>query len=179
MRLASNLIEVGMPWLANLLPADKIYRRSGNTSKSADDFRTSPPEEIPFNEDVNAQSIQAAKNDLNEITESITWRMNYEMFSDTSFDITKGEPLQWQGITRLVDSGPSRPGEPWELTHHEDILAVDEISQEEGKDRRPLVIGTMGEVRIPLDLSESILPGLFEWTIVVDRVAQRYSSDKY
>lgn len=146
MRLSSYLIGVGMQWIANFLPADKIYNQTGHRY---------PPVEVPFNDKPSAKDIQIAKDELDELADSITWRVNYEMYRSTGFD-GKGEALEWMGITRLVDSGPSSPSNVWQETRYEEILDADQISQDEGKDRRPLVIGIMGEVRTPLAPDKNI-----------------------
>ena len=136
MRLSSNLLQVGMPYITNFLPSDKLYVNQTNTPESEE---AECPQTIPFSDNPSDDEIAEARNELENVADSVHWQINYEMYRDASFD-PRGQPLQWMGITRLVD-----PELLWEPTSYDEVVEADEVSQERGLKRRPLIIGIMGE----------------------------------
>jgi hypothetical protein len=136
MRLSSNLLEVGLPYITNFLPSSKLYGHQTNDWES-DEVKC--PQVIPFSDNPSDKEISEAREELENIADSVRWQTNYEMYRDKTFD-ARGQPLEWMGITRLVDSEL-----PWEPTSYDDILEADEDSQDKCLQRRPLIIGIMGE----------------------------------
>lgn len=135
MRLASNLIEIGMPWISNFLPSDKLWPKPVDSDKDIWD----QPAVIPVNPRPSEKDIKAAREELSKIAGSVRWQINYQMWRQSRFDHVD-MPFQWMGITRLVDTP-----RPWEVTTYEDIVAADIASHDKGLDRRPLIVGIMGE----------------------------------
>lgn len=72
MRLASNLIEVGMPYIANFLPADDLLEDAQFSEKR---------EEVPVHGDHSHGKIQSAKEALDEIADSVHWELDWNMYS--------------------------------------------------------------------------------------------------
>lgn len=144
MRLASNLIYIGMPWLANTLPTAELFRENSEelAERSFQRLPTNVEQReivIPSDTVDDTIDIASAKEALVEIAEHVRWQVNYEMYRGHHYD-GRGQPLEWQGITRLVDTG-----RPWEPISPEDIEAADEKSRNEGRLKRPLIVGIMGE----------------------------------
>lgn len=139
MHLASNLLDVGMPYITNFLPSEKLYSEQSNGSGSNEFDAVECPQVIPFNETSSEKQISETRRELEDVSNYVRWQVNYEMYRDLSPDVN-GNPLEWIGITRLVDTE-----RPWEPTSYEDILDADDESRSRGLRRRPLVIGIMGE----------------------------------
>jgi hypothetical protein len=137
MHLASNLLEAGMPWISNFLPSDKLYDPVDETSPESYDPKY--PEFIEDNQQLSERDILEARKELLEIAESVRWQINYEMYRQPQFD-EQGAALQWMGITRLVDTD-----RPWGVTTYEEIQAADDATLDKELDRRPLIVGLMGE----------------------------------
>jgi hypothetical protein len=119
MRLVPNLIQVGMPYIATFLPSDhRIY-------KDGEDW----PDTIQHGA-IKVSDFTRAREELEDISKFVEWQRNDEIAKD----------FAWYGITRLINT--SRPSGPLDF---DSIDAEDAFSKEQGKDRRPLVVGIMGE----------------------------------
>ena len=137
-QLASNLVRVGMPYIATFLPPrDGIFKDGALLDK--DGQRTNLcPTEIPLKQNPSEDEIAAALDALEELAPSIRWQTNYEMWGTVSGD---GESaFEWMGVTRLVNEE-----RPWGVIDPESIEAEDAESMRNELNHRPLIIGIMGE----------------------------------
>lgn len=136
-QLASNIVRVGMPYIASFLPQRDdmfknvdFYDEDGNRASLC-------PEEILLKENPSKDGVAAALEALENLASSIRWQTNYEMWSTSTGE---DETMDWMGVTRLVD----KP-RPWGIISPEQIAEADTQSMKDELDYRPLVIGIMGE----------------------------------
>ncbi|KAH8592961.1 hypothetical protein B0O99DRAFT_689174 [Bisporella sp. PMI_857] len=128
LRLASNLILVAMPYIANFLPTSQIF-----DNIPSGEF----PEVINLKPTVTGGQLRAARTELDVVAQSIRWELNYRMYSEA---YPKYPAKHWLGVTRLVDTD-----RPWQPHTFDEILQSDQKHHENGLKRRPLVLGLAGE----------------------------------
>jgi len=129
MLLATKLIQVGMPYIANFLAFD-VFLPHGELDK--DGVELLCPHRIRLKTNVAAGKIADAKAKLDALAKTvIRWQLNSIIW----------RKLGWIGITRLVDNDENE----WDLVPPEDIRAADVESKDLGKKSRPLIIGIMAE----------------------------------
>lgn len=130
MRLASHLIEVSVPYLSNFLPSGQLYQVLTSKARSAAcDYAGYT---IPLETDnVSPEKWEETKAELDNISEIVSWQVNYEMY----------RTLSWQGITRTVFDAPR----PWTEITLEETKKSDDRLKKLGYTRRRLTIGIMGE----------------------------------
>lgn len=128
MQLASNLLSVGIPFLAHLVPSNSIHA-------DLEDQRLESKSvyQIPRKPRDKKQELEA-KAELHEIAKVVKWQLN-----DT---IATGK--KWLGITRLVTEDRWGP-RPWTDLIEEDVENSDRDLIDRGFQRRPLLIGIMKE----------------------------------
>lgn len=132
MRLATNLIEIGLPYIASFLP-------SANKDFWSKDQRDPWPSTIPLNPNPTEKEIRDAAKDLKILARDLTWYANDVMY-----------PKWGQlGVTRLADSE-----EPWDHLDFDEVLVSDERLKSQKKQRRPLFIGIMKEYVTAIEKSE-------------------------
>lgn len=132
MRLASNLIQVGLPYIASFLPSTKkdFWRKD----------KPDPwPSTIPLNPNPTQKEISEAERDLKHLARDLTWHASDEIYPKWGY----------LGVTRLVDTE-----EPWEEIELDDVMASDKALKSKGKQRRPLFIGIMKEYVTALEKSD-------------------------
>jgi hypothetical protein len=134
MQLATHFLEVGLPYLSNFLPSQKIHERFMALGIQPDvemedheTYNRNYCVSIKPEDQITGAELQQTREELDKIADFVTWRVHKTMLKD------KG----WLGITRLVPDEPEF--DPWN-----DIKECDLV--DEGKDdRRRLVIGIMQE----------------------------------
>lgn len=139
MQLASHLLDVGMPYLTNFLPSQTLHDRFRKANVSSylehEDERRYRQEYCVRIRDVSQvtdANLQLAAQELEDIAEAITWKVNKTMLRDN----------RWIGITRCVPDKPEY--QPWEGNiSPEDIGEEDEDVRH--LPRRPLILGIMQE----------------------------------
>ncbi|KAJ8071787.1 hypothetical protein OCU04_002101 [Sclerotinia nivalis] len=135
MRLATRLLEVGMPYLASFLPTSTIFGTPQDVSH-AEHRKLVCPKVIQAKKQVLVKDLQEAELELEAISRCIKWRLNERMHADKS----------WNGITRIVDHG--------EVDFHEldenEIRESDLQAAQAGQVRRPLVIAIMDLLLVPM-----------------------------
>ncbi|EDN93914.1 predicted protein [Sclerotinia sclerotiorum 1980 UF-70] len=135
MRLATRLLEIGMPYLASFLPTSKIFGTPQDVSHA--EHRTIvAPKVIQTKKQILVKDLQVAELELEAISRCIKWRLNERMHAD------KG----WNGITRVVDHGEA---DFHELDENE-IAESDLQAGQAGQVRRPLVIAIMDLLLVPM-----------------------------
>ncbi|KAG0649295.1 hypothetical protein D0Z07_4349 [Hyphodiscus hymeniophilus] len=140
-QLASNLVRVGMPYIASFLPSRKEMFNDGELLDRNGLRKNLCPTEITLKNNPNKKEVAAALESLENLDISIKWQINNEMFavSGQSTD-SDSRALGWMGITRLTDEP-----RPWGPISDEMLVGADAVSMSLGLDRRPLIIGIMGE----------------------------------
>ena len=135
MRLASHLIEVSMPYLSNFLPSNQLHQNL--TPKRGNAGGTCSGYTVQLETDsVSPMKLQETRLELDSISESVSWQVNYEIY----------RTLSWQGITRTVFDAPR----PWAEITPEETKKSDDLLKLQGCSRRKLTIGIMGEYVIAL-----------------------------
>ncbi|TGO13804.1 hypothetical protein BTUL_0063g00360 [Botrytis tulipae] len=135
MRLATRLLEVGMPYLASFLPSSIIFGSPQEVSH-AEHSHLVCPRVIPLKHTVLIKDLQAAELELEAIARCIKWRLNDRMHATRN----------WNGITRIVDYGEA---DFHELDENE-IRESDLQAAQAGRVRRPLVIAIMDLLLVPM-----------------------------
>ncbi|TGO59163.1 hypothetical protein BCON_0047g00010 [Botryotinia convoluta] len=135
MRLATRLLEVGMPYLASFLPSSIIFGSPQEVSH-AEHSHLVCPRVIPLKNTVLIKDLQAAELELEAIARCIKWRLNDRMHATRN----------WNGITRIVDYGEA---DFHELDENE-IRESDLQAAQAGQVRRPLVIAIMDLLLVPM-----------------------------
>ncbi|TGO55726.1 hypothetical protein BOTNAR_0239g00100 [Botryotinia narcissicola] len=135
MRLATRLLEVGMPYLASFLPSSIIFGSPQEVSH-AEHSHLVCPRVIPLKQTVLIKDLQAAELELEAIARCIKWRLNDRMHATRN----------WNGITRIVDYGEA---DFHELDENE-IKESDLQAAQAGRVRRPLVIAIMDLLLVPM-----------------------------
>ncbi|CAG8952446.1 hypothetical protein HYFRA_00001193 [Hymenoscyphus fraxineus] len=102
MHLASNLLEVGLPYIANFLPSEQYEK-----------VKNGPYDEIDLQEDGN---IRKAGEFLEALAENVTWELNADMFHTMN---------AW-GMNILTDQR-----QPWHHETWEEIIEHDRQAQQE------------------------------------------------
>jgi len=128
MRLSTNLLKVALPFIASFLPNDHIF----------DYYDDEFPEVILLKPTVTEAELVAAQKELEQVARLVRWQLNYDMYAHVGFGAKR--PMEWIGITRLVDTP-----RPWSEVSDEEIRASDEEYRKNGLNHRPLIIGIMGE----------------------------------
>lgn len=72
MRLASNLIEVGMPYIANFLPGDDLLEDSQFSMEGV---------EVPVEKNPTHGKIKGAREALDEIADNVHWELDWNMYT--------------------------------------------------------------------------------------------------
>jgi hypothetical protein len=138
-QLASNLVRVGMPYIATFLPSrDEIFKDKGFFDRDGERVNLCPSH-IPLKESPTKDEVAAALDELEILARFIRWQTNDQMYARLNTE-AGDEPLNWMGITRLVDAE-----RPWSATIPEEVVAADSVSMSNGLKYRPLIIGIMGE----------------------------------
>ncbi|KAG9229036.1 hypothetical protein BJ875DRAFT_446324 [Amylocarpus encephaloides] len=142
MQLATKLLRVGMPYIANFLPSDaaapedesKEYLERGYSS-SEDGFggprrrrgaKVPEYQTIQLKDDVTVSDLEHAHSELEKIARLVRWETNDDMF----------ETLNAWGYTILTEQE-----QPWSLETEEMILASDRARQDRGYAFRAVTIG--------------------------------------
>jgi hypothetical protein len=134
MRLASRLIEVGMPYLSTFLPSNQIHDILTPVTRNAD--RSTSGYTITLKDDVSQDELEETRAELDIVAGNVEWAVNYQMY----------RTLGWMGITRTVHDAPL----PWRELAAEEIRDKDEELKNRGLRRRLLTIGIMGEYVLAL-----------------------------
>ncbi|QSZ33590.1 hypothetical protein DSL72_005158 [Monilinia vaccinii-corymbosi] len=135
MRLATRLLEVGMPYLASFLPTSKIFGTPQDVSH-AEHSHLVCPREIQLKNQVLLNDLQEAELELEAIAKCIKWRLNERMHAN----------YHWNGITRLVDHGTA----DFHPIEDHDIIEADLEAAQAGQVRRPLIIAIMDLFLVPM-----------------------------
>ncbi|KAM0149992.1 hypothetical protein ACHAQE_009142 [Botrytis cinerea] len=135
MRLATRLLEIGMPYLASFLPSSIIFGSPQKVSH-AEHSHLVCPKVITLKHTVLIKDLQAAELELEAIARCIKWRLNDRMHATRN----------WNGITRIVDYGEA---DFHELDENE-IRESDLQAAQAGRVRRPLVIAIMDLLLVPM-----------------------------
>jgi hypothetical protein len=135
MRLATRLLEVGMPYAANFLPSSKIFG-SAQDSSHAEHADLVCPDLIPLKLSLDATDFHNAQVELAEISKCVTWCLNEYMYAGRG----------WNGITRLVDEGDTH----FRIIESREIEQSDMNAANAGDLRRPLVIAIMDLYLVPM-----------------------------
>ncbi|ESZ99133.1 hypothetical protein SBOR_0543 [Sclerotinia borealis F-4128] len=135
MRLATRLLEVGMPYMANFLPSSKIYGTPQDVSHAEHSHLVSP-EEISLSKIILLKDLQETELELEAIAKCIKWRLNERMHAN----------YHWNGITRLADHGEA----DFVPLEENDIREADLEAAQAGRVRRPLVIAIMDLLLVPM-----------------------------
>ena len=138
-QLASNLVRVGMPYIATFLPSrDDIFKDGNFLDENGERANLCPTEILPM-QNPSEDEVAAALDALEKLAPSIRWQTNYEMWASPAVREGK-EAMEWMGVTRLVDEE-----RPWGVVSPEELEASDTELMRNGLDHRPLVIAIMGE----------------------------------
>lgn len=140
-KLASRFLEVGIDYLANFLPSSKLHQKLNddgvvpellvNNEENYNDLYTIP---IKAKGTYNDEEVEDAIEELTEIAEMVTWRLNRSIVDDATF----------MGVTRLLPP-PSDRNEPWDEPSKVDVLDADKDAKDQGYSRRLLTVGIMQE----------------------------------
>jgi hypothetical protein len=76
MRLASYLIETSIPYLSNFLPSDQLHQVLTAKTRSAGGGYAGYTVTLETN-DVSPENLERTRAELNSISESISWQVNY------------------------------------------------------------------------------------------------------
>lgn len=135
MRLATRLLEVGMPYIASFLPTSNIFGTPQDVSH-AEHSHLVCPREIPLAKRRSLNDLRAAALELDAIAKCIKWRLDERMHAI----------YHWNGITRLVDRGEA----DFHHIEEHDIVESDLEAAQAGQGRRPLVIAIMDLLLVPM-----------------------------
>ncbi|KAL2061643.1 hypothetical protein VTL71DRAFT_7020 [Oculimacula yallundae] len=128
MHLASNLLQVGLPYLSSFIPATRIHSKFiVKNRKNSDYYQVNPRE-------WDAEDLQETREELEEIATCVEWELNDTIATDN----------KWLGVTRLVTNEKWGP-RPWKDILRDDILRSDKELRGRGITRRRLRIGIMTE----------------------------------
>lgn len=126
LRLASNLIAAGTDYFAQFLPSEdlheKLRHKSDNQKEITIDFKRDP-----FTDD----ELKTTRRELEEVAEEIEWRLNKTLAANGAL-----------GMTRHVKEGIYGQ-EPWPELDKDTIKSYDYDSEQQGYQRRPLLVGIM------------------------------------
>jgi hypothetical protein len=129
MRLASNLLAVGMDFIASFLPSDNLHNNIGSRLSYLEEYHGGDGQ-IPLIKDPDAQDLATAREELNDVANVVKWQINNEMWRNN----------QWLGITRLTN-GPK----PWRNESPVEVYNSDNKLKKSGDAHRLIVIGIAGE----------------------------------
>ncbi|CZT03784.1 uncharacterized protein RCO7_07577 [Rhynchosporium graminicola] len=128
MQLASNLIQVGLPYLCSFVPPDRVHSSlNGKSRKGPNDYQVDL-------KDWDKEDQQNTRDELNTIASYVTWELNDTIATDN----------KWLGVTRLVTDEKWGP-RPWKDLLRDDIIRSDKELAARGVDRRRLRVGIMRE----------------------------------
>ncbi|KAH7314192.1 hypothetical protein BKA65DRAFT_117858 [Rhexocercosporidium sp. MPI-PUGE-AT-0058] len=127
MQLASNLIQVGTPYLCSFVPSRRVHDYLADVRPSLTMFQVDP-------EEWTAEDMEETREELLDIADYVEWELNDTMAKDN----------KWLGITRLVTDDKWGP-RPWRDLQREDILRSDNELMGQGAFRRNLKVGIMKE----------------------------------
>ncbi|KAI9645638.1 hypothetical protein NHQ30_006380 [Ciborinia camelliae] len=136
MRLATRLLEVGMPYIASFLPSSRIFNSPQDVSHAEHSGRSRCPQVIPLRKKVLLKDLQVAAMELQAMAKSIKWRLNERMHAE----------YRWNGITRLVDD----KGADFHVLDQNEVRESDLQAGQAGQVRRPLVIALMDLFLVPM-----------------------------
>ncbi|TAQ86571.1 hypothetical protein B7494_g5106 [Chlorociboria aeruginascens] len=130
MHLASNLLRVGMPYIATFLPSDYVYNlKAAELARGESDItgkESLRPSVIPLKRRIRLRDLKEAEYELKEVAKHVTWQTDEHIL----------ERVGWLGVTLLAPvAKPLTPVGPGE------IADGDADAKRSGKTRRPLLIG--------------------------------------
>lgn len=138
-QLASHLLEVGMPYLTNFLPSKTVHDQFHSAGLSSyleqeneKRYKREYCVRIKDVSQVTSANLQAAAQELEDLAEAITWKVNKTMLRDN----------RWIGITRCVPD--SAEYIPWQGNISPEDIG-DEDTEFRHLPRRPLILGIMQE----------------------------------
>ncbi|PVH83319.1 hypothetical protein DL98DRAFT_652516 [Cadophora sp. DSE1049] len=128
MQFASNLVQVGMPYLCSFVPSSRAHDHLvDERANNKNSYQIDPQ---PWTE----EDFQETRDALLEIANCVEWELNDTIAKDN----------KWLGITRLVTSEEWGP-RPWKDLSRDDIMKSDIELMENGTFRRRLKVGIMQE----------------------------------
>ena len=140
-QLASNIVRVGLPYIANFLPPREEMFNDGEFYDENGQRENLCPREIILKDNPSMNEVAAALESLESLAPTIRWQTNNEMFAVSGNDRGEdSEALGWMGITRLVNEP-----RPWGIITDDMVVGADASSKAKGLAHRPLIIAIMGE----------------------------------
>jgi hypothetical protein len=109
MRLASNLLDVGMDFIASFLPSDNLHNDIAGRLSYLEEYHGGD-RQISLIKEPDAQDLATAREELNDIANVVKWQINNEMWRNN----------QWLGITRLTNASRPWAGESPVEVHNSD-----------------------------------------------------------
>jgi len=128
MQFASNLLQVGTPFLCSFVPSSRVHDRLVEERVNNKNFYQVDSQEWT------KEDINETRDELLEIAKHVEWELNDTIAEDN----------KWLGITRLVTSEKWGP-RPWMDLSRDDIVRSDNELMEQGASRRRLKVGIMTE----------------------------------
>ncbi|KAG4435256.1 hypothetical protein IFR05_009252 [Cadophora sp. M221] len=128
MQLASNLLQVGMPYLSSFVPSSRVHDHLISVRPS---LTTRLRVDIG---DWSIEDMEETRNELHDIADCVEWELNDTMAKDN----------KWLGVTRAVTDDKWGP-RPWRDLQREDIIRSDNELRDQGAIRRNLRVGIMKE----------------------------------
>ncbi|KAH6716780.1 hypothetical protein BKA61DRAFT_671251 [Leptodontidium sp. MPI-SDFR-AT-0119] len=129
MQLASNLLQVGMPYLSSFVPSSRVHDHLTGVRPSLTTLL-----QVDM-EDWTEKDMEKTRDGLHDIADCVEWELNDTMAKDN----------RWLGITRLVTDDKWGP-RPWRDLQREDIIRSDNELRNQGVAfRRNLRVGIMKE----------------------------------
>jgi hypothetical protein len=140
-QLASNIVRVGLPYIASFLPPRDGMFDDGEFYDQDGQRENLCPREITLKDNPSENEVAAALESLENLAPFIRWQTNNEMFAVSGEARGEdNEALGWMGITRLVDEP-----RPWGIITEDMVVEADASSKTQGLAHRPLIIAIMGE----------------------------------